>query len=326
MPTPRPPHSDEPRHGHSLWTALLTAALLLLLSRCDTMAPPGEGQLVVEAFIQTGEPLPTITLRQTESLTVAPSDTAVRPARNATVSVQLNGRVVPYRAVTGQPGRYAPETSVTVPPQVPYELSVRWQGQVATAAGRTPPPVRIESIQVEVPPEPVEAILIDSLQRDTLGIPAEEGLLYPVEVTLTWTADFEAMGLDSTYWIQTQLRPFAEFSSTVVDFFLQPEEVFREEAAQRSEAGKPAWTGVYAIPADSAEAPLPHHQLRIALLRGEADYASFATTRDDPDRREPLSNIDGALGIATAITLDVREIDITPETVGPVSAQDPYDH
>ena len=209
-----------------------------------------------------------------------------------------------------------------VPPQVPYELTARWRGQDASASGRTPPPVQIESVQVEAPSEPVEAILIDSLRRDTLGIPAEQGFLYPVEVTLTWPADFEPTGPDSSYWMRAQLRPFTEFSSTVVDFFLQPEAVFRERTARRRN-GAHTWTGVYAVPVESAEAPLPRHQLRISLLRGEADYASFATTRDDPDRREPLSNVTGALGVATAITLDVREIDIRSETIGPVTAQDP---
>lgn len=308
-----------------LRAALVMAVLLLLVSRCDTMAPLGEGKLVVEAFIQTGEPLPIITLRQTESLTVAPQDTADTlgvPARNARVTVQLNGRVVRYQAVPGAPGRYAPDTPVVVPPQVPYELRVHWQGQEASAAGRTPPPVEIEFVEVEAPSEPVEAILIDSLRRDTLGISAEQGLLYPVEVTLAWKADFEPTGLDSAYWMRTQLRPFAEFSSTVVDFFLQPAEVFRERTARRQD-GMHTWTGVYAVPVDSARAPLPRHQLRVSLLRGEADYASFASTRDDPNRREPLSNVEGALGVAAAITLDVREIDIRPETVGPPPAPDP---
>ena len=89
-----------------LCTALVMAALLLLVGRCDTMSPLGEGKLVVEAFLQTGEPLPIITLRQTESLTVAPSDTADTlgtPARGASLSIQLNGQVVPYREVPGCP-------------------------------------------------------------------------------------------------------------------------------------------------------------------------------------------------------------------------------
>jgi hypothetical protein len=39
-------------------------------------------------------------------------------------------------------------------------------------------------------------------------------------------------------------------------------------------------------------------------VRGDTAFASFAQTRTDPDRREPLSNVDGALGVALGVAVD----------------------
>jgi hypothetical protein len=56
---------------------------------------------------------------------------------------------------------------------------------------------------------------------------------------------------------------------------------------------------------------LPRHNLTTALVRGDTAFAAFAQTRTDPDRREPISNVDGALGIATAVSVDslVRSVE-----------------
>jgi hypothetical protein len=49
---------------------------------------------------------------------------------------------------------------------------------------------------------------------------------------------------------------------------------------------------------------LPPHTLTTALVRGDTAFASFAQTRTDPDRREPLSNVRGALGVALGVAVD----------------------
>lgn len=275
----------------------------MMLVRCDTLEPMAGDQLVVEAFLKTGASLPVITLRKTQPLRMAAPDSTGAPALGAEMTLTLGGQPVRYRAVVGKPGQYAPEQEVVVPARVPYTLDVRWQGRHATASGRTPPSIAVEQVRIDVPREPVDAILVDSLRRDSLDIPAEVGLLYPIEVTLTWSTEFPEVGADSSYWIRTQLKPFTTFTSTVVDFFLQPEEVFREREVARVD-GTRRWTGVYAIPVADKEDPLPAHQLRVAVLRSGADYASFATTRDDPERREPISNVEGGLGVVAAIALD----------------------
>lgn len=281
---------------------LLAAGVVLLLTRCDFTAPIDERPLVVEAFFQTGEPLGPITLRSTRPLDAPSSDTSA-PATGATVAVQLDGQRISYRPAADRPGTYVPETTMSVPPRVDFSLTARWQGRAATAQGVTPPVITIEEARVDVPDQPVQAILVDSLRRDSLDIPAEQGYIYPIEVTVTWTTDFPETGSDSTYWIRTQLRPYTTFSSRVVDFFLQPEEVFRERAVKQS-GGKRHWTGVYAVPVEGGSDPLPRHRVRVSLIRSGPEYAAFAASRNDPDRREPISNVRGAVGIAAAVALD----------------------
>jgi hypothetical protein len=301
------------RHrGQTALSVFLLAGALLLLARCDLTSPVDNRPFVVEAFLQTGSPLAPITLRTTQALDAPVGETSA-PATGADVTLQLDGQSITFLPVDSVPGRYAPGEVVTVPPRVPFEMTVRWEGRTATASGRTPPPIDIESAEVTVPSEPVQAILVDSLRRDSLDIPAEQGYLYPIDVTVTWQTDFPETGPDSTYWIRAQLRPFTDFSSTVVDFFLQPEDVFRERAVSRGR-NRRSWTGVYAVPVASKTTPLPRHQMRVSLVRSNAAYAAFASSRRDPDRREPISNVRGAVGIAAGVAVD--SVRITVDATG----------
>ena len=280
---------------------LIAAGLILVLGRCDLTEPVDRAELVVEAFIETGRPLPPVRLRRVQPVTAA-ADTA--PARGATVRLTVGDTTVAYEET--RPGRYeATGSDWRVPPRTSLALDIRWQGERATARGRTPPAISVEEVCVQVPEEPVQAILVDSLRRDSLDIPAEQGYLYPIEVTTRWGTD-NLTPADSTAWVRAELQPTASFSSAVVNFFLQPAEVRREETFARVQDGTPGrrWTGVYAFPVDSANAPLPRHRVTTILVRGDTAFADFATSRTDPDRREPVSNIHGAVGIATGIALD----------------------
>jgi hypothetical protein len=157
---------------------------------------------------------------------------------------------------------------------------------------------------VDVPGAPVRAVQVDSLRRDSLDIPADVGYIYPVDVTVQWEGTGSATAPDTSTWVRAQLRPDATpFPSEVVEFFLQPAEIRREDAYPRR--GTTArWRGVYAVPVDSSTAPMPRHNLTTAVVRGDTAFAAFAQTRTDPERREPISNVTGALGIATAIAVD----------------------
>lgn len=294
------------------------AGLVLGLVRCDWTSDPVDGRsLVVETFLETGRALPAVTLRETQSLRA--SDSLGDAVTGATVTLVLGDRTVPYTEQTS--GRYEPDTALVVPPRTPWRLTVTWDGgssssrssTTAEAEGITPARIEIYEVCVEVSDQPARAVQVDSLRRDSLDIPADQGYLYPIEVTVKWDRDRLSAGDRSAYWVRTQLRPDATpFPSEVVEFFLEPAQIRRED--QFSQPGDATqWQGVYAVPVDSSDAPLPPHDLTTALVRGDSAFASFAQTRTDPDRREPISNVDGALGVALSVSVDSITRVIEPE-------------
>ena len=289
---------------------LLAAGLVLGLARCDwSSAPVEDDALVVETFLETGQPLPVVELRRTRPLTV-PSGDSAEGAVGASVVLEVDGTPYAYESA-GRPGRYEPPTAAPVPPDVPWRLAVQWEDTTARAWGRTPASIAVTEVCVGASEAPVRAVQVDSLRRDSLDIPADVGYIYPVDVTVRWEGNGPASAPDTSTWVRAQLRPDATpFPSEVVEFFLQPAEIRREDAYPRRGATA-RWRGVYAVPVDSSTAPLPRHSLTTALVRGDTAFAAFAQTRTDPERREPISNVDGALGIATAVSVDslVRSVE-----------------
>lgn len=306
------------RHIGITWALLVGG--LVLWARCDSVVPQEGPLLVVEAFVDAEAPLPTLRLWQTRPLgQVYPFDGTTAIA-DAEVAVRLGGREVLYQPLDGQPGLYGPIQPQAVPDRMPLSFEATWRDQHAAATSAVPPALNLDSVRVNIPDEPVDGIILDSLfidpstldslQLDSLRTGAEQGLVYLVEVTLWWTADFEETGPDSAYWVRTQLRP--EFASQPIfdDFFLRPEQIFRERDAARDSQGRHAWTGVYAIPVETRTTPLPPHPLRVAVIRSGQDYARFAASRDDPKRREPTSNIDGAIGIFAGLSIDSIRVQV----------------
>jgi hypothetical protein len=257
--------------------------------------------------------VPPLTLRQTRALS-DPATGAEDAAEGATAFLVLDGDTIAYVPDPKVPGRYRPVDSTTiVPAGVSFRLAAAWNGVQARAEGRTPPRIGLREVCLAVPEAPVEAILVDSVRRDSLDIPAEQGFLYPIDVTMAWPSPPPPN--DTTYWVRGQLRPSTSLQSggRVVNFFLQPAVVqreadFRAVNGQRGNAPQHGplrqWTGVYAVPVDDSSAALPAHALTVDLVRGPSDFGAFATSRTDPDARAPISNVRGALGIATAVALD----------------------
>lgn len=288
----------------SAGVALLAVGVFLVLGRCDLTESVKQQSLVVEAFVATGGSLPTVTLRQTRPLH-EPGDRSANAATGAAVELVLDGNAVSYEESQQREGQYVPvDEEAEVPARVPWRLAVRWQGETARAQGTTPPPIELREMCVEVPEAPVRAVVVDSLRRDSLDIPAEQGYIYPVDVSLRWSADQLLAGEDTTHWVRPRLRPdTTESSSRVVNFFLQPVEVRREDRF-RVQNDHRAWTGVYAVPVEDSISAFPNHDLAVSLTRGDTAFAAFAESRDDPERREPISNVEGGLGIATAVAVD----------------------
>lgn len=288
-----------------LGLTLVMAALLLVVSACDTVEPDRPGRLVLQAFLDAGEPLPALTVRATRALD-AP-DAGGRLVDDAEVALVLDGQQVDYAAVEDEPGRYAPNVgadALPVPERSSFELAVRWGSEQARASGRIPPRVAIDSVRLHVPPRPVEAVLVDSLRLDTLATGARQGYVYPIDVDVYWTTRFAEVEADSSYWIRPYLRPSTTAESVVEDFFVRQDQVLRERSLVLGEGGVRHWRGVYAVPVATATDALPPHRLKVALLRSDEAYARFALTRDDPDRREPLSNVEGGLGIVSGVAID----------------------
>ncbi len=290
----------------------LLGILVLLVGRCDSVQPEAEPLLVVEGFLDTEKPVPALEIRQTRSVRAPyPADegTAVADAR---VVLTVDGRRVGFAPDPSRPGRYLPQGEAFLRPGARFAFSAEWGRQRATAEGALPPPVRIDSLSVQAPPEPVEAVLLDSLNLDSLGVVSRQGFIYPVEVSLWWLPTPADVSADTLYWVRTQLKPFMTFSSRVVDFFLRPEQIRWEHTIGRDARGRRRWTGVYAVPVETRDTPLPEHRLRVSVLRSGQDYARYASSRDAPERREPVSNVTGGLGIVAGISVDSLVVRVRP--------------
>lgn len=288
--------------------------VLLFAWGCDTVEPVADAVLVVEGFIDTGKPLAPVILRQTRPLSTTYPLDATTAAEGAEVVLEADGRRIAYLP-SEVPGRYVPSTTTPLRPETSFTLSVRWEGQEAVGRSKAPPPIRIDSVLIAAPNAPVQAILLDSLRLDSLDVGVYEGYIYPVEVSLWWQPPPEEAAADTLHWIRTRLRPHTSVSLSVTDFFLRPEQIVREHALQKAAGGRRQWTGVYAIPVPGATDPLPPHRLTVALLRSGQDYARFASSRDAPDRREPVSNVTGGIGIVAGIAVDSLQLDVSTSTV-----------
>jgi hypothetical protein len=284
---------------HSLlsFLSLLSLLSLLTLAACDVAGPEPE-RIVVEAFAETGAALPTVVVRRT-----APLDEpdAAPPVADAEVLLTLDGDPIPYRPVPDAAGTYAPEIARTTEPGSRLSLDVAWEGQRAVASSRLPAPITLDSVRVVPSAAPVEAVFADSL-----GLDVREGVIYPVTVTLFWAAPAA-----DTAWVRARLRPPASFPSAVVDFVLSKDETQREmDFAAAEDSAIRQWSGTYAVPVESLDDALPPHALDVFVIRSGTDYAEYALSRTDPDRREPVSNVAGGLGIAVGIAVDRRTVQV----------------
>ncbi|PEN09329.1 hypothetical protein CRI93_00950 [Longimonas halophila] len=294
----------------SFWTGVgvLGGVLLLVLSisGCDLTDFEATESVVVEAFVEAERPLPPVFVRAVQGL----GDTTASGIETAQVRLMVDDpsqgeQSVAYAPVPGAPGRYEPvNASDSIGIGMRFRLMVEHANGTAQGRSRTPAPIRLDSIVTSVPNKPVEAVRVDSLRRDSLDIPTTTNFIYPIDVEAYWTAP-EA----DTAWVRTALRPENQpFTPRLVDFFIQPEAVFQESTAGDTDLRR--WRGVYAIPVQEATDPLPIHRLVVWIARGDAEYASFMAERDDPDRREPPSNVTGGLGIITGVAMDSVEVEV----------------
>lgn len=296
----------KPRRSHIMF--LLASILGIGLAGCDAVRPDQDGTLVVEAWIETDRDLPPI--RLTTTLDVGAPLQAQPPEGAVRVEVEIAGRVHAYLPVAGDPLHYQPaeEGAVRPGPGEVFEVRVEHDGRTVRAHGFLPPVLRLLHASVSVADHPVPVVLLDSLQLGldslALDIPATTGFVYPIQVAVEWQAE------DVAGWMEARLKPSATFSSSLLDFFLLPSQVFDEASAGSAASGVRSWEGVYAVPVATAQSPLPEHDLTIVLLRSNDRYAQFATSRTNPLRREPVSNVTGGLGFVGGISVDSLHLQI----------------
>lgn len=272
---------------------------------CDSGGPVADEQLVIEAFIEAAPSTPRVVVRRSG----IPND------QYSPDEALVDGATVRMRTADGQhlfssetKGTYSADAGLRE--RTPFTIEVEQDGRQARASGIIPPRIVLEAIDVKVPEVPVEAVLLEGFNLDSLGVTLDEGFIYPIEVTMRWRRPPDYSPADSVYWMQTRLAPVVPFTATVLDFFLLAEEVFSEQTAWQPQAQHYTWTGVYAILVDTRTTPLPIHEVDVGLVRSTEAYARFARTRTDRDRREPISNVAGGLGIVAGIALDSTRITV----------------
>ena len=295
---------------HRFLPLILSFFTMVALLGCDSVEPTQDDLLVVEGFLNAGAPFPPIKL----STALALSDLTQNQQQaleDVQVKMLVDDQLVRY-GPSEEVGQYLPIDNLldVVPANAEFKAEIQWQGQTATVEDMIPPPIVIEYVEIDVPQSPVTAILVDTLRFDSPEVGARQGYIYAIDVTMRWSPAVP-IAEDSTFWIETRLIPQSDFSSTVLDVFLLTEEVRLESAfASSSNAPQMTWSGVYAIPVADSLAPPPEHNVTIQLIRSTQAYADFAASRHTPERREPVSNIDGAIGVLAGIALDSIEFEV----------------
>lgn len=281
---------------------LMLAACLLAVAGCDATFPDQEPILVIEGYLQPEQPIPPI--RITESDPLAAHKRLATPP-DAAVQFQIGDQSIRLIPTPDLPGYFVPADypEFIVPSLAEFDVSVQWQGQDFSAHGQVPPSLSINEVSIHIPDTPEQAILVDTLRLDTLAIQAKTIYIYTIEATVSWTAEQASDTDQPDYWIEARLRSTPSLSSKVLNQFLLTDEIQLEKQILKKD-GFYIWKGVYAIEAAGPNAPVPPHDLSVVLVRSGYDYAHFASSLQNPGNTEPVSNIQGGVGILAGIALD----------------------
>jgi hypothetical protein len=292
----------------------LIVVVAVLSAACDTVQPAGEGTLVVEAFVNAGQPPPLVHIQRTAGVSEVLSATS-HGVVDAEVTLTFQQATLHYETIPDSAGFYRasdPEILPSIPALSEFVLRIKTPLDQAVVSGRVPPVIRLRKVSFEIPTQAVEAVLVDTLDLGldslNLGLDAQLGFIYPVKVSVDWDAPDPSIQDASSFWVETKLLPVNRFSSSLIDFFLLPDQVLPESSIRSDVSGVHRWTGVYAVPVEAVNTPFPAHDLKVSVLRGDDIFARFATSRNDPENREPISNISGGVGFVGGISVDSLRI------------------
>lgn len=112
---------------------------LLLVSACDSDPLTTENDLlVVEAFLYAGKPVDDI--RLTKTISLSSDDSVAVPVNSASVTLLKNGQIYPLTAI-GSDGRYEYQSDdLTVNPEDVFELNIEYEDQQLVAETTVPSP------------------------------------------------------------------------------------------------------------------------------------------------------------------------------------------
>ena len=131
----------------------------LVVSGCDSVEPTEDNLLVVQGFLNAGAPLPEVTITKAFPLD---QHTGANPlgVRDASLVLYINEEPVPYGLSDEQPGIYTPLTNQfdVVPPNAHFRAEIEWLSNKVSTEDFIPPPIAIDSVRIEIPPQPVAAV------------------------------------------------------------------------------------------------------------------------------------------------------------------------
>lgn len=281
------------------WTWLFLAAGAVA---CDSEQPPFREDLVVEAYLDTGRPLPDVLVRRTlppERLATL-ADAADEGVSDATVVLYDGQRRDTLRPVPGAAGRYRSPRADTVRAGRAYDLVVRQVGRQLQATTRPPPRVlglRARAVAAAAPERGVDL----DLASLGIGSTVANGYFYAVDVEMDWVPC-----PDPSYVVRANLAPSARGAT----LFFPTDAALDEPTAGDLVDGRRVWRRRYLVQVEGPEAALPPHRVRVALVRGGDDYRRFVETRRTPSQRSPASNVTGGLGIVAGVSVDSLTLEV----------------
>ena len=279
-------------------------AVSLVWAGCSSETPSFRPDVVVEAFLNTGDPLPDVLVRQTMPPSVSLGDDRLQ---GALVVIASGRRADTLRAVPGQPGRYraaAGRPADTVRAATSYRLTVR-RGDVLAEAQVVPPPrLRLAAARAFAAATPERGVNLD-LGSFGLGSTVANGYFYAIDVEIEWVPS-----PDTSFVVRANLRPGAGGSTLFFPTDVVSSESTAGVAASTAAGPLRRWRRRYLVGVDGPTSPLPPHRVRVALVRGDEAFRQFVETRRTPSQRSPTSNVTGGLGIVAGLSTDSLTLDV----------------
>jgi len=268
-----------------LWIMLIPA---LIWTGCEStgMEPEYEEQLVVSAYLRVGEPIDSVSISRTFTLEsrYTEEEAGVSEAR---VSIRVDDKEYTLREYDDRNGFYhLPDKTVRVRPGATYELLIDYQEHHLAGVTTAPSPVNITSVNADTLP-----------------------FMDPDRFAMNWD---KADGADG-YLVTTQATPWPEkpYAGRLADYGV--EGIVDFQLAQFGGDTLQAFSPISQYGVDGLEQTIefPWHMFSwygkytVKVYAITSEYLDLLTTQNQTGAFEdPVYNIEGGLGIFTALSMD----------------------